>query len=365
MKRILTFTITAVFAISMFSCKDFDPSKSKSGAAKDSAAVSTELVQDIITEHIQPIKTMPVEITTIKRTVKSTASLVAEEETYLAPSIPGKIRSIPVDVNDYVKKGQILVSMDKSQLSQTRLQYANLKKDLARMDTLLQYGSITQQAYDQMKTQVNVTKTALANLEENTTLKAPYKGVITGKYYNDGEIFSGAPNTQAGKAAIVSLVKMDVLKVYINLSESYLPLVIKGQVAIVESDVYPTDNFEATVHTIYPTVNAATRTFTVELRLDNPDYKLRPGMYSAVTIEMGDREALLVPALAVIKQTGTNNRYVFLREGNVARKYQVTMGERVDDMVELISENVKSGAELIYAGHINLMDGDKIKLVEE
>jgi membrane fusion protein (multidrug efflux system) len=356
MKRFIILTITAGLTLGMFSCKE----KPSSEAEANTTAAIAETI-----EASQPIKTLPIELTIIKRTVKITASLVAEEETYLAPAIPGKIRSISVDVNDNVKKGQTLVNMDKSQLSQTRLQYANLKKDLVRMDTLLQYGSITQQAYDQLKTQVNVTKTALANLEENTTLKAPYKGVITGKYYNDGEIFSGGPNTQAGKAAIVSLVKMDVLKVYINLSESYLPLIKKGQLAIVESDVYPNDNFEATVHTIYPTINAATRTFTVELRMDNPDYKLRPGMYSAVTIEMGDRETLLVPSLAVIKQTGTNNRHIFISDGTSARKIPVKLGERVDDMVELISEEDLSGANLIYAGHVNLMDGDKVNLVEE
>ena len=220
---------------------------------------------------------MPVEITQIKRTAKVTATLVAEQETYLAPGIAGKIRSINVDVNDKVKKGQILINMDKTQLSQTRVQYANLKKDMARMDTLLQYGSITQQAYDQMKTQVNSTYIMLQSLEENTVIKAPYTGVITGKYFNDGELFSPAPNTPVGKAAIVSMVKMDVLKVYINLSERFLPLVKKGQIAIVETEVYPGEIFEAKVFRIYPTINAATRTFTVELRMDNPDLKTQTG----------------------------------------------------------------------------------------
>lgn len=355
MKKILTLIITAGLMLGMFSCTENPKTKKEASMAADSVKTAT----------IQPVKTMPIELKTIKRTVETTASLVAEQETYLAPAIPGKIRSINVDVDDKVKEGQILIKMDESQLSQTRLQYANLQKDLARMDTLLQYGSVTQQAYDQMKTQVNVTKSAISNLEENTTLKAPYNGIVTGKYYNDGEIFSGAPNTQAGKAAIVSLVKMDVLKVFINISESYLPLIKKGQTAILESDVYPQDIFQAKIQTIYPTVNAATRTFTVELRIDNSAYKLRPGMYSKVTLEMGDRKALLVPSLAVIKQTGTNNRYVFLREGNVARKIQVKLGERVDDEVELISDQIQQGAELIYAGHTNLMDGDKIQLVKE
>lgn len=364
MNRILIFTITAVFAISMFSCKDLDNSKTKPGAAKDSTIVTAELVPDTV-EQAQPVKTILVEVTTIKRTANVTATLVAEQETYLAPGIAGKIRTINVDINDNVKKGQVLVNMDKTQLSQTKLQYASLKKDMARMDTLLQYGSITQQAYDQMETQVSSTYIMLKSLEENTDLRAPYTGIITGKYFNDGELFSPAPNTPVGKAAIVSMVKMDVLKVYINLSERYLPLIKKGQVAKVETEVYPADRFEAKVFRIYPTINAGTRTFTVELHMDNPDYKLRPGMYSAVTLEMGDRKAMLVPSLAVIKQSGTNNRHIFLKEGDHAVKKLVTMGERVDDMVEVISEDVLAGAELIYAGHINLMDGDKIVLVED
>ena len=124
---------------------------------------------------------MPIEKTTIKRTLNTTASLVAEEETYLAPSIPGKILDVKVDVDDRVRKGQTLVQMDKSQLVQTQLQYESLKKDFARMDTLIQFGSVTQQAYDQMKTQLNVTETAMQNLQENTVLKAPYNGIITGR----------------------------------------------------------------------------------------------------------------------------------------------------------------------------------------
>ncbi len=363
MKRFLVFTISAVVALSMFSCKDFEFSKLKPGAKNDSTAVVTETLVDTV-GFIQPVRTMPVEITTINRTSKVTATLVAEQETYLAPGLAGKIRSINVDVNDKVKKGQVLIKMDESQLAQTRIQYASLKKDMARMDTLLQYGSVTKQAYDQMKTQVNSTYIMLKSLEENTVIKAPYSGVITGKYFNDGELFSPAPNTPAGKAAIVSMVKMDVLKVYINMSERYLPLVKKGQVANVKTEVYPADTFTADVFRIYPTINAATRTFTVELHMENPEEKLRPGMFSAVTLEMGDREAMLVPAIAVIRQAGTNNRYVYLEDNGIGKKVQVTIGERLDDQLELIPNGIKAGDKLIYAGHVNLMDGDKVNVVE-
>ena len=353
MKKVLLFSISAIVALSMFSCME-----------KPTAETETEQATDSL-EVIQPVKIMPLELQTIKRTVEVTATMVAQEETYLAPGIAGKIRSIQVDINDNVKKNQLLVQMDKTQLLQTRVQYEGLKKDLARLDTLLNYGSITQQAYDQMLTQVQVTRVMLKSLEENTELRAPYAGVITGKYFNSGELFSPAPNTPAGKAAIVSIVKMDVLKVYINLSERLLPLIKVGQIATIKTEVYPNELFEAKVYRIHPTINAATRTFTVELHLDNPDLKLRPGMYGTVTQEMGDRDALLVPSIAVLKQPGTNNRYVFLHEDGISKKMLVQIGERLDDKLELLSNGLKEGDELIFAGHVNLMEGDKVTVVSE
>jgi len=353
MKRVSIITISALLAIGVLSCKQ--------QPVEEAVAADTENSE----KTTQTVRTIPLEMQTIKRTVKVTASLAAVEETYLAPAISGKIKSIDVDVDDEVKKGQPLVHMDETQLQQTRVQYANLKKDLARMDTLLDYGSMTQQSYDQMETQVSVTGVMLENLQENTVLRAPYNGVITGKYFNDGELFSPAPNTQAGKAAIVSLVKMDKLKVYINLSETYMPLLRKGQVATILTDVYPKGSFEATVFRLYPTINPQTRTFTVELRMDNPGYKLRPGMYSTVTLELGDREALLVPAIAVLKQPGTNNKYVYVNDNGIGRKKMVEIGERLDDQLELLTNGIQPGDELIYAGHVNLMDGETIEVIED
>lgn len=355
MKKGIIYTLAAVAVFSIFSCGE------KPAGDQNAADTSADTVATVV----HPVKVMPIEKTVIKRTINTTASLVAEEETYLAPAMPGKIRDIKVEVDDRVKKGQVLVEMDKSQLLQAQLQYENLKKDLARMDTLLKFGSVTQQSYDQMHTQLEVTEETLENLRENTTLKAPYNGIVTGKYFSDGEVFGGAPNTQAGKAAIVSLVKMDVLKVFVNLSESYLPLVKEGQVATVKTSVYGKETFKAKVSKIYPTINPATRTFTVELRLSNADYRLRPGMYSSVTLELGDREALLVPSLAVIKQTGTNTRYIFVHENGKCVRKTVQLGERIDDKLELIPNGIKGGEELIYAGQLNLMDGDEVKVVSE
>ena len=149
---------------------------------------------------------------------------------------------------------------------------------------------------------METTELILKNLEENTLLRAPYSGMITGKYYNDGELFSPTPNTPAGKAALVSMIQVDPVKVMVNLSEKELPLVKEGMMATVTTDVYPGETFTGTVFRIHPTMSAATRTFTVEVKVPNRKEKLTPGMFARVNLKLGKKEALVVPAIAVLQQ---------------------------------------------------------------
>ena len=350
MKRITILATGALLMAGLYSCMTQE-------------AKTAEVTEESVEIKKQPVRVMTLVKSEVSRTEKLTANINAYEETYLAPAISGRIRSIMVDVNDRVSKGQVLVEMDKTQLDQTRVQYENLKKDMVRMDTLLQYGSITQQAYDQMQTQIEVTEVLLENLEENTVLRAPYSGIITGRYYNDGELFSPAPNTQAGKSAIVSLVRMDILKVYMNLSEKYLPEIQKGMKATLSTDVYPNESFSGTIYRIYPTIDPGTRTFRVELHVPNNSERLRPGMFAMVSVELGKQEAIIVPAISVIFQSGTNDRYIFINDNGTARKVPVELGQRFDDKIEILNGEIKGGEELIYAGQKNLMDGSPVEVI--
>jgi len=323
------------------------------GASKESEATDR-----------RPVRVMTIEKREISRTEKLTANINAFEETYLAPALSGRIQAIHVDVNDRVRKGQLLVEMDRTQLDQTRVQYENLKKDLARMDTLLIYGSITQQAYDQMKTQIDVTEVLLQNLEKNTWLRAPYEGTVSGRYFNNGELFSPAPNTPVGKAAIVSMVRMDILKVYVNLSEKYYPEIRSGMKARIYTEVYPDDVFTGTVYRVFPTIDPMTRTFKVELHVPNSSEKLRPGMFARVSVDLGKKEAFVVPAISINYQPGTNDRYIFINDNGTAKKIYVQFGERFDDNIEIITGEIKGGELLIFAGQKNLMNGTPVVAVD-
>jgi len=309
-----------------------------------------------------PVKVMELAKKKISRTIDYTATVLPFEEINMAPATPGRIDRIFVEVGDRVNKGDKLFQMDLTQLYQLKLQLASLEKDLIRTDTLLKSGSARQQQYDQLKTQYDITRTNVDFMEENSTLESPFYGVVTGKYFENGEIYSGAPNTQSGRAAVVTVMQVNPLKVNVNISEQYYPLIRNGMKAVVKADVYENEIFTGKVYRIAPTVNAATRTFTVEIELPNRNELLKPGMFVRVAMDLGEVDTFVVPANTVLVQEGTNLRYVFIAENGKARRVEVSMGKRFDDNLELITDILKEGDQLITDGQARLKSEDKIEI---
>ncbi|MFV0365557.1 MAG: efflux RND transporter periplasmic adaptor subunit [Mangrovibacterium sp.] len=322
---------------------------------------SKEQVTEVKAVVKKPIKTTQVVREVIQIEENYTATINAYDKVYLAPNAPGRIKDVKVEVNDQVKKGQRVVDMDNSQLVQLEVNFANLEREMARMDTLIKYGSVSQQVYDQTKTSYEATKASLNNLRENTVLNAPFSGVVTGRYYDDNEIYGGSPNAN-GKAAIVTIESIDRLKVEVNMSERFYPVVKNGLKTTLTNEIYPNEKFEGVVSLVYPTIDPTTRTFTVEITIPNADGRLRPGMFSKVDVNLGEKETIVVPASTVMILDGTNQRYVFLENNGIARFVKVQIGARFDDKLEIISDQIKVGDHLVVAGQVNLNDGDQVEV---
>lgn len=351
MKRIITYSVLLGLALVFTQCTPPD------GSAENAAQVQTE-------EKALPVRVMELQTSTLQETIEYTGNLTAFEEVYLSSSAPGRIEKLYVEIGDHVKKGQVIAQLDKTQLHQARVQLQNLETDYRRLDTLQKVGGISKQQYDQMKTQWEIAKSNVEFLEENTRLTSPINGIITGKYFEDGEMFSGAPNTQAGKAALVSIMQINPLKVMVNVSERYYPELNEGMEAAVSLDIYSGESFRGKIYRIHPTVNSMTRSFPVEISIPNRSEKLRPGMFARVSVELGEMEALVVPVLAVLQQEGTNSRYVFIHENGNARKVNVTLGKRYNDKVVIESPEIQLGDQLIVAGQTKLEDGSKVVVQE-
>lgn len=310
------------------------------------------------------VKLLELHKTEVMRDLEYTANILPNEELYLAPAQPGRISKINVKIGDRIAAGQVLIEMDRTTLNQAELQLISLEKDYQRLDTLVRVGGIAVQQYDQIKTQLEVTRNNIEFLRDNVALRAPFGGIITAKYFENGELFSGAPNTQVGKAAVVIIQQINPLKAVIAVSERYYPLIKAGMETQLSCDIYPGEIFSGKVSLIHPTINAMSRTFNVEVQIPNSKEKLRPGMFARVNINVGKEEAMVVPISAVLLQDGTNTRYVFLYNNGSVQRVNVELGKRYDDRIEIFSENLKEGDKIVVAGQNKLLDGDKVSVVE-
>ena len=351
MKYFKTISAVLIFGIFLSGCS----SKTNNATATKDQAANKKAI---------PVKVMSLSKTKISRTIDYTASILPFEEVNMAPSTPGRIDKIYVEVGDRINKGDDLFLMDRTQLYQLELQLSNLQKDLGRIDTLLRSGSAKQQQYDQMKTQYDVTKTNVDFMKENTLLKSPFVGVVTGKYFENGEMYSGGPSTSTGRSAVVTVMQVNPLKVNVSISEQYYPLIKKGMKAKITADVYNNEIFIGTVFRISPTINSSTRSFITEVELPNRNELLKPGMFVRVSMDLGEVETFVVPANTVLVQEGTNIRYVFVEKNNIAERVEVDLGKRFDDQLEIISKNLKEGDMLVNEGQSRLINGDKVDIIK-
>jgi len=255
--------------------------------------------------------------------------------------------------------------MDRTQLHQAEIQLKTVATDFNRLDTLQKVGSITQQQYDQVKAQYEIAKSSVDFLTENTRLKAPFSGVISGKYFEPGEMYSGVPIATVGKAAIISLVQIDRLKLIVSISETYYPQIKNGMNAEIKCDIYPGRTFPGRIFRVYPTIDPSSRTFNVEVETNNSNGILRPGMFCRVSFDLAEVDAVVLPAQTVLKMQGSNDRYLFIEKDGKAKRISVTLGNRYNDKVEVISNDLKPGDNVVISGQSRLLDGVDVKIVNE
>lgn len=344
MNKILRTTAIALTVASLMACGG---KKENQEAAKEAPKAPEKVqVQKLVSQRIS-------------KTIELSSTLEGYETMNISPSVQGHIEHIYVEVGSRVSKGQMLVRMDQTQLNTTKINLASTQTEFERVKALQESGNVSQQVYDQTKAGLDQLKENARFLEENTFVKAAFPGVITAKNYEDGEMYASQP--------IVCLQQISTLKALISVPESYFPLVKKGMRVVVSSDIYPDKEFAATIEIVYPTIDPTTHTFQCKLRIPNGNEQLRPGMYVRSKLALGEVDAIVVPYQAVLKLTGSNDRYVFLNDEGKARRVSVTLGQRFDDQIEIIpvaAGDLKEGDELVVTGQARLVDGATLEIVD-
>lgn len=291
--------------------------------------------------------------------VAAVGSLKSNESVVLRPEIAGRIAAIHLREGMPAAKGAVLVALDAStQAAELRQAEANLALSQAnhrRTEELYEKKFVSARARDEAAANLKVLEAAVALAQarlQKTQIRAPFAGIVgirnvsVGDYVKEGQ-------------ELVNIEDIGALKADFRLPESYLSRLRKGQSVEVSTDAMPGQTFKGTLDAIDPLLDASGRAISLRARLENPDLKLRPGMFVRVRLAFGgERQGLAVPEEALVP-AGDDN-FVFRVSEGKAQRVMVKVGQRRDATVE-ITEGLKAGDEVVSAGQLKLRDGVPVR----
>ena len=334
MKNIKLTTLAAACLIGLVGCQN----KTQTADTATKAAV------------VPVVKAIAATATDVATTETFTATIEPNIVNNIASQSAGRIKKIYVEIGDEVHKGQLLAEMDAINLQKTYLQMINDSIELGRLTELHKIGGIAQADYDLAVLNYEIVKKTYSNLLENTKLISPVDGIITARNYDVNDMYS-----MAQPLFVVEQIKP--VKMLINISESRFTKVQIGMEVEIKADAYPEDVFKGKVSLIYPTINSTTHTFTVEVLVDNADKKLRPGMFARVTANFGSNYRVVVPDVAVVKQIGSGEHFIYVLQPDNTVKYQlVEIGKRMGSTYEIVS-GINIGDMIVTEGEARLKNG--------
>ena len=343
MKKCLTMLAVAAM---MVACGADDSNKQ---AAADAAAKAKKAVD---------VKVASATVAQLDVCETYTAELKAIKENNITPAAQGlHIKEILVDVGDTVVEGQVLAKLDDTTLKQLEIQLATTQDTYDRLKPVHNAGGVSEQQFVQTENTLNALKEQLDQLRKNTVITSPISGVVTARNFEEGDLFASMP--------LFHIMQVDKLKVKVYVSERYFPNVELGQSVNISTDIYPGKVFTANVSRINHAIDPSTRTFEVEVTIPNRDdkFKLAPGMSANATFTMSQRNSVIVPAVAVQKQTGSSDRFVYVVKDGVADYRFVKDGLRVGEFIEIL-DGVEDGEVVATTGLARLLDGKRVNVVE-
>lgn len=314
---------------------------------QEDKAVKTEDTETIA------VKVKKASIHEVEQIYEFSSTVDAAVKNYISSAGGTRIEKIHVEVGDRVAKGQKLVTMENTNLATAKVQLMNSKNDVDRMEALYLSGGISKQQLDQIKTQYDVAKRNIDNLESNIHLVSPISGIVTMRNFDNGDVSATQP--------ILQVMQITPVKLKFSMNEKFYNRVKIGMKVSAKVDIFGDDRFEGRVNLIAPIIDPNTRSFGLEASFTNSNQKLRPGMFARVEINLGKNMSVVIPDRAVIKQNGTNDKYVFIEKDGVVDYRKIELGRRLGDTYEIIS-GIEEGENIVIEGYTKLVSGSKVKV---
>lgn len=304
------------------------------------------------------VEAAAVKVADLKQELPAVGGLSSPQETVIAPQISGRIVSLDIAQGKVLQRGQILARLDdaiqKAALAAAEATLTNARDVYERDSQVVKTGGVSEQQLQSDKTAVRQAEAKVRQAQVNlqyTTIRAPFTGALGLRQVSLGAYL------KAGDA-IVRIRQMDPLYLDFEIPQQAVGRISLGQKA---NFVVPGigSEFEGTVTTIDPALNADSRNVHVQATVPNPKLLLKPGMFAQVRLMVGTKsDTLFVPAQAIVPEGEI--RYVWIvAAGDKAEQRSVKVGQYRNNWVEIIS-GLKPADRVVTAGVQKLYPGAKL-----
>ena len=305
----------------------------------------------------------PAVVTNLQASVRLVGGLVPVDEIQVVARLSAEVVDLPFSQGALVAQGDLLVGLDDARLRARKAELEarmTLAESTHRRNVRLQESdSATDQEVETSAATLAQSRANLALLEEelrDTRLHAPFAGRLGERRVSVGQL------VQPGEV-LTRLVRLDPLEARFEVPERLLSVLDEGLKVSLRSDAFPDTPFEGEVVFVSPEVDTVTRTVAVRARVENPEAKLRPGMFVRVDLVLEERaDTLVVPETAVM-QRGRESQVFVRDEDGRAELRTVHVGIRLEGWVE-IREGLSEGDVVVVEGQMKARPGLLLSFTE-
>ncbi|MDX9881745.1 MAG: efflux RND transporter periplasmic adaptor subunit [Prolixibacteraceae bacterium] len=328
------------------------------------ASVSTDLAVPVSVEDIKPAS--------IEKTINTTGTLTASKEVTINSEVAGDyhLKINPrtgrkFALGDLVEKDQVIVEFtDEEYVNGIAIESKKLNLEIAeqefkKQESLYNKGGVTQREYRNSEVSFIDAKYSYERAQlqlEKMKIRTPFKGVITDlPFYTEG-------TRLASGNAMFSMMDYSKMQMEVNLPEKYIGEVENNQLVRIMNYTLPNDTLSGRVSQLSPAISTETRTFKGILTVENPELKLRPGMFAKADIIIARKDSVVVIPKDIII-SGQRGKTVFIVDNGTAQEKRVTFGYETQDRVEITS-GLKYNDRIVIKGFETLRDRSKVKIIK-
>jgi membrane fusion protein (multidrug efflux system) len=301
-------------------------------------------------------------------TRNAVGSLTAVDTVRVSSEVAGIVERIQFESGDRVNRGSVLIrleaSVDEAALEGLKADRQLAKVQFERSKDLLPKGGVSQSEFDEAKARYDAARADVVEQQARIakkTIRSPFAGALglrrvsVGQYLDPGD-------------AIVDLQAIQPIYVDYTLPEQYLPELSEGQVVHIEVAAYPDIRFSGTLTAIDPGVEEGTRSVSLRATFENPEGRLKPGMFAQVFTEIDEeRSVLTIPRTAVSFNTYGDYVYRIVSgagDGLKVERQQIQTGAVQDGRVEVV-KGLKADERIVEAGLVKLREGQAVTLKDD